>query len=387
MVDFNKSTKMELSTLTQWSLPIQIILLFSLLSTITTTSIVSVFEDGDNFQKLALHERSGALFLGAQNRIYRLSLDLNKQQHVKVGPQRDHPNCVNPNLCDQELTVKDFKVKLLLIHPSKEELLVCGNLHQGSCIKLPASNLTNVTWIYKPVVGMAMDDTFSSTAALLSKETLFIGNSAHTQGSSSTGSQIAPFLATRNYLTLDLQTQTNSSSSQLNLLPGLNFKSIHRYAFSYRQMTYFLVTEESDKQSGEFATFIGRTCQDDPAYHSYVEAPLHCDADGIQFNMVESAYVKTPGKNLADKLGISVYQELLYVIFTRSLSGGPQRGRDSGLCVYKLGELHEKLTHTIQRCYRGVGTTGPFHLTTPRNCLFTVSMIQVLKFNHLVTLL
>ncbi|KAK7912544.1 hypothetical protein WMY93_012755 [Mugilogobius chulae] len=85
---------------------------------------------------LTVHQSTGALYVGAVNRIYKLSSNLTLLVSHDTGPEYDNKACYPPLIvqpCSEPLASTDNVNKLLLIDYSHNRLLACGSLYQGVC--------------------------------------------------------------------------------------------------------------------------------------------------------------------------------------------------------------------------------------------------------------
>lgn len=78
--------------------------------------------------------QTGRLYVGAVNRLYQLSGNLEEEHRAETGPKRDNKLCTPPvtDACE-EAEETDNHNKLLLVHSDKNELVVCGSLFRGLC--------------------------------------------------------------------------------------------------------------------------------------------------------------------------------------------------------------------------------------------------------------
>ncbi|MGH0142475.1 UNVERIFIED_CONTAM: hypothetical protein FKN15_013409 [Acipenser sinensis] len=85
---------------------------------------------------LAVHQQTGDVFVGALNRIYKLSANLTEQLRHVTGPVADNAKCYPPpdvRACAHRLAPSDNVNKLLLVDYAGERLVACGSLWQGVC--------------------------------------------------------------------------------------------------------------------------------------------------------------------------------------------------------------------------------------------------------------
>lgn len=122
-----------------------------------------------------------------------------------------------------------------------------------------------------------------------------------------------------------VSSQIKIPSDTLSLYPA--FDIYYVYGFSSRTYVYFL-TLQLDTQltqmdaGGEkfFTSKIVRMCSNDTEFYSYVEFPLGCTKDGVEYRLVQAAYKQKPGRRLAQALGLSEDDDVLFVVFSQVIS-------------------------------------------------------------------
>lgn len=119
-----------------------------------------------------------------------------------------------------------------------------------------------------------------------------------------------------------VSSQVKIPSDTLSLYPA--FDIYYVYGFASRTYVYFL-TLQLDTQltqmdaGGEkfFTSKIVRMCSNDTEFYSYVEFPLGCTKDGVEYRLVQAAYKHKPGRRLAQALGLSEDDDVLFVVFSQ----------------------------------------------------------------------
>lgn len=148
---------------------------------------------------------------------------------------------------------------------------------------------------------------------------------------------------------------------------------------------------------------------------SYAELSLECRAAGAAqttFKIVRAIQVGHVSSKLARQFGLrqssssstsgpSDMEHVLFVAFSsvQSSGGGSSHlggvvdldavdvggsadendptgaaaASSSALCVYSMKDIRKAFTSAIEKCFRGVGSTGPDHLVQPKPCFTTVS--------------
>lgn len=165
------------------------------------------------------------------------------------------------------------------------------------------------------------------------------------------------------------------------------FRVNYIYGFSSNQFSYFLTVQRAaiDATSAEdLVTRVVRVCQRNPAVaYTYAEVPLECRRGSRVYGVLRAATVVRVGAQLARSLNlpdeapatdnddvlVGVFADLSSVAAARRSSGDVAHA----LCVYPVVAVRRKFTETIQKCFNGVGNTGPEHVVVPHPCIKTVS--------------
>ena len=132
----------------------------------------------------------------------------------------------------------------------------------------------------------------------------------------------------------------------------------------------------SPDASGEqfFTSKIVRLCVDDPKFYSYVEFPIGCTKDGVEYRLVQDAYLARPGRQLANSLGISENEDILFTVFSQGQKNRAKPPKESALCLFTLRRIKEKIKERIQSCYKGDGKLSlPWLLNKELACINSVS--------------
>lgn len=135
------------------------------------------------------------------------------------------------------------------------------------------------------------------------------------------------------------------------------------YGFSSRIFSYFMTIQLKQNSTQEYITKLVRICQSDKRYYSYTEIPISCDKDGIEFNLVQAAYLSKP---IGDNLKNDKNDDVLYAIFSQGINGIPSNR--SVLCTYSLESIENKFMQNIQACFDGVGCTGLDFISPSKPC-------------------
>uniref|UniRef100_A0A3B3T602 Plexin A3 n=1 Tax=Paramormyrops kingsleyae TaxID=1676925 RepID=A0A3B3T602_9TELE len=358
---------------------------------------------------LTVHRKTGDVYVGAVNRVYKLSANLTELRSHMTGPVEDNSKCYPPpsvRACAHRLEPTDNVNKLLLVDYAGHRLVACGSIWQGVCQFLRLEDLFKLGEPHhrkehylsgaKEADGMAgvvvgEEDATAGDGKKKKKRgsRLFIG--AAIDGKS----EYFPTLSSRklvedeeNVSMFSLVYQDEFVSSQikipsdtLSLYPA--FDIYYVYGFSSRTYIYFL-TLQLDTQltqmdaTGEkfFTSKIVRMCSNDTEFYSYVEFPLGCTKDGVEYRLVQAAYKHRPGRMLARALGLSEDEDVLFVVFSQGQKNRANPPRETVLCLFTLRQVNSAMRERIKSCYRGEGRLSlPWLLNKELPCITTPKQI------------
>ena len=347
------------------------------------------------------------MYVGATNRLFRLTEDLRVEQVVDTGPRLDNAmcppptsqcQCFGPNCAQSLKSLTDAVNKALVVDRRRRRVLACSSLFQGHC---DSHELANITLTEPPIWQMVVpNDRESSVVAFIapgppnpaSTEVLYVAATRSTVGLPAYR-DIVPSVCVRNLHDLGLVSDDILTPSRLDV--EVQQRDVFRVdfisGFASLGFSYFLAVQRASAVADrdQFVTHIARVCQNDRSMTSYVEIPLRCRSPvtGRHFDVLTAAVLVHPGADLARSLGLSDakpatdLEHILVAVFAdRRVPEGPstpedQAPRYAALCVFSMADIRRGFTRTIQNCFRGNGTTGPDHYVQPRTCYKTVSCI------------
>ncbi|XP_072540737.1 plexin-B1 isoform X3 [Salminus brasiliensis] len=314
----------------------------------------SFLRNDTRFEHLALHPDPipGRIYLGARDRLFQLSSDLELEAEAQTGPVTDSRECLPPISeanCPQARRTSNHN-KLLLVDPYSRHLISCGSVHQGTCQKRSLDAVGTVLFSAERPVDtqyVAANDPDVSTVGLVvlagssRQPVLFVGRGY-------TSSQ--PPISTRNLATEPLFSY--EETAKLAVAGRLSEYDHHFVAsFAHRTHVYFLFYRRDLKSSSrEYRTYVSRVCLDDSAYYSYVEVPLSCrSAAGKNYNLLQAVRVgRSPG-------GGAEEEEILLGVFSTRSTSSSRPSEESALCMFSLRELDQRINTTRDLCYTEVG--------------------------------
>ncbi|XP_061112852.1 plexin A3 [Conger conger] len=357
---------------------------------------------------LTVHRTTGDVFVGAVNRVYKLSANLTETRSHITGPVEDNSKCYPPpsvRSCAHKLEFLDNINKLLLVDYAGNRLVACGSIWQGVCQFLRLEDLFKLGEPHHRkehylsgareadgMAGVVVGDDEGPVSEPKKKKKggsrLFIG--AAIDGKS----EYFPTLSSRklvadedsvNMFGLVYQDEFVSSqikipSDTLSTYPA--FDIYYVYGFASRTYIYFLTlqldTQLTQDATGEkfFTSKIVRMCSNDTEFYSYVEFPLGCTKDGVEYRLVQAAYKHRPGKLLAQALGLSEDEDVLFVVFSQGQKNRANPPRETVLCLFTLRQVNLAMRERIKSCYRGEGKLSlPWLLNKELPCINTPKQI------------
>lgn len=348
---------------------------------------------------LVVHEQTGEVYVGAVNRIYKLSGNLTLLRAHVTGPVEDNEKCYPPpsvQSCPHGLGSTDNVNKLLLLDQAANRLLACGSASQGICQFLRLDDLFKLGEPHhrKEHYLSGVREAGSMAGVLIAgppgqaQAKLFVGTPIDGK------SEYFPTLSSRRLMANEedaemfgfvyqdefVSSQLKIPSDTLSKFPA--FDIYYVYSFRSEHFVYYLTLQldtqlSSPDAAGEhfFTSKIVRLCADDPKFYSYVEFPIGCEQAGVEYRLVQDAYLSRPGRALARQLGLTEDEDVLFTVFAQGQKNRVKPPRESVLCLFTLRAIKEKIKERIQSCYRGEGKLSlPWLLNKELGCINSVSV-------------
>ncbi|XP_049953527.1 plexin-A4 isoform X2 [Schistocerca serialis cubense] len=350
-------------------------------------NIVCTFSDDatERFNHLVVDKNTGRVFVGAVNRLYQLSPDLQLVMKDVTGPQEDSPECSVldcPPTVVKKLT--DNVNKALVIDYTTTRLVVCGSIFQGICSVRNLHNISDVSQVVREAV--VANNSTASTVAFIAPgppnppvtQVMYVGVTY--TGNSPYRSEV-PAVSSRSLdrdkMFMIAETAVTTGTRMfVNSLARERYPIHYVYGFSSEGFSYFLTTQMKHTSPSPFISKLVRVCHDDENYYSYTEIPIDCISEGGRpYNLVQAAYVGKPGSDLASDLGINAQDDVLFAVFSESdhsegeVSSKP--ADSSALCVYSLKAIRRKFMQNIKKCFSGSGSRGLDFISPSHQCVLT----------------
>ncbi|KAM7378479.1 hypothetical protein PAMA_013403 [Pampus argenteus] len=307
---------------------------------------------------------TGRLYVGAVNALYQLNPDLEVESRTETGPKRDNRQCTPPvtDACEEAVDTDNHN-KLLLVHGTKDMLVVCGSVFRGICSLRNLSNVEQLLYFSdtkgeKSYVASAEESV--SVVGVMSYFTKDRDNFTVFLVGKGYGSHDSTKLISTRILQdygdwVFFDNIIEASAVQANPFL-LRYLHDFRFAFKDRGFVYFLFSRTLGVQDTKNYTFISRMCEDDQNYYSYTELQLNCSATN-KYNKAQAAYVATAGEVLAKSMTqsnqygpVSASDKVLFVTFTSD-----EDPSTSAMCMYPLSSINNMLLKIIEACYTSNG--------------------------------
>jgi len=351
--------------------------------------IVKVFTNNDTqrFNHLVVDKNTGRVFIGAVNRLFQLSPELTLVKNEATGPMDDHPDCSVQLHCPPHITVKstDNVNKALVIDYTTTRLISCGSVHQGICSVRDLHDISNVIEVVKEAV--VANNATASTVAFIApgppnppvSQVMYVGV---TYTHNSPYRSELPAVSSRSLDKAKMfhiaETAVTTGTRQfLNSLARERYPIHYMYGFASEGFSYFMTVQMKQTNLSPFISKLVRVCHDDENYYSYTEIPIECQSPERNYNLVQAGFVGKPGSDLANNLGITAQDDVLFAVFSESDKNEGETSikpnQYSALCVYSLKAIRRKFMQNIKSCFSGNGTRGLDFISPSHNCVPTVS--------------
>ncbi|XP_066584060.1 plexin-A4 [Prorops nasuta] len=350
----------------------------------TSADIVEQFHDPEveRMNHLVVDKNTGRIYVGAVNRLYQLSPDLNLAVMEMTGPQSDSTACTMLN-CPSETLKRpvDNVNKALVIDYTTTRLISCGSLFQGICTVRNLQNISDI--LHEPQEAVVANNATASTVAFIApgppnppvSQVMYVGV---TFTNNSPYRSEVPAVSSRSLnqdkmLNIAEAAVTTGTRMYVNSLSRERYPINYVYGFSSGGFSYFLTTQMKNTVLPVYISKLVRVCHHDEHYYSYTEIPINCTGDHSRnYNLVQAAYVGKAGSVLAGDLGITAQDDVLFAVFSESDGASSDQPKShSALCVYSLSAIRRKFMSNIQRCFSGVGERGLEFISPSHKCIST----------------
>ncbi|KAM4619365.1 hepatocyte growth factor receptor [Polymixia lowei] len=333
---------------------------------------------------------NGVVYVGAVNRIYALSPDLEKMSEYHTGPLFTNQTCGRKqNNAGHAARVDNQNVALLVETIYDKGLFSCGSADRGICRRHVLDDGTGLMTVDEDVYCFSdyrdrgqpsnPDHVISPTGSqVLNVESnvihFFVGNSEIPGlGNISRTATEAHTISVRKMKTSQNGFTFFSNRSYIDLIPPLRGNYYLRYVYSFHSgpFAYFLTVQQVSRNSQDYHTRIVRMCSSDLEVRRYVEMPLECIStekrrrrsteDLKVFNVLQAAYVTkvVHDSDLQKQLNVDENDDVLFAAFARSEPNSPEPTANSAVCIISLKHINSLFKRYMQAC----NTIDPYHFT------------------------
>ncbi|CAH1979386.1 unnamed protein product [Acanthoscelides obtectus] len=361
-------------------------------ASVTSKDIVKSFTDKhvQAFNHLVVDKNTGRVYIGAVNRLYQLSPDLDLVVEAVTGPKMDSEDCsVVECTTSTNTKLTDNVNKALVIDYTTTRLIACGTLSQGICTVRPLHNISE--WVHEIREAVVANNASASTVAFIApgppnppvSQVMYVGVT-FTLGSpyrSEVPAVSSRSLEKEKMFSIAQTAVTTGTRMFVNSLARERYPITYVYGFASEGFSYFLTTQMKSTTSNQYISKLVRVCHDDENYYSYTEIPIDCISEaqgGRKYNLVQAGYVGKAGSDLASDLGITAQDDVLFAVFSESdpdIASKPSNL--SALCVYSLKAIRRKFMQNIKHCFSGKGQRGLDFISPSHQCVPTGHLKQL----------
>lgn len=324
------------------------------------------------FNHMTVDNETGVVYVGAVNRIYQLSANLSFMAEATTGPRQDDPRCPPPGRdCSFKKEQMDNYNKILIFNSLSKKLITCGSVYQGSCEVRETSNISLGTE-YRSA-NVAANSPNASTVAYvgpgpLGEDVMYVATTytATVLQEKAYRDQV-PAISSRNinnrmFMYAKKAAVPWEKDSAIFLSPTIrqDYKIHYVSGFTSSGFSYFLTVQpESNIVSSVVKNIskIVQICQSDTTYNSYVDVPIICKHQGMDYNMIQAAGIVTPSANTAKLLGLQ-NKNTDILVATFSFVNPTNDSTNSAVCLYSMADIRDTIATNIKKCYSGDKTVS-----------------------------
>lgn len=363
-------------------LNLKFILFFWLLSIINSYETFSPPKNA-RLRQLAVDDVSGNIYVGADNLLCQLNADLDLMYNVDLGPIDDNHACIpktskiNAGYCLNpvaQLSPTDNVVKILVIDQQQTALIVCGNVYQGSCQMRNLQNIEELInfptspghWV---VANKGDNASFGFIAAGPSgTNVLYVGASF---AEAESALVILPSIAIRRidknnseHLFKLYKDTVSENKRTLQRSRSRTAHVIFNGGFASGSYRYFSTVKPMTPGSPLYKSRLTRICQMDEGDYrnkkliSYMEAPLECKKDGVNYPLLQAIAIGHAGSELATSLKIVSYSDIVVGLFSQAKESTEKPAGNSAVCIYTIKEIELAFENKTRDCWAGNGYSG-----------------------------
>ena len=317
-----------------------------------------------NLTRVAVDKTTGQVFVGGKNLLASLDGDLKDLKIISLGPKFDNDKCFKePATCSESKFYKDNTVAILEVNPVHNYVLVCGSIWQGLCSLYPQSDLEDELSLNATNHASFIGSKLASSVAFFGLQrnvgTKSIRLYAAVPTYDRTDEKFAPYtISTRiisknggdsrlEYLKEGDNPPNSNSYLSVSDLIRKNFKVHYLYGFEHDGYGYYVAIQplERDVARTKYVTKLIEFCLEDDQYWTYIEMPLVCGRNGVNYTLATSAYIGSDG--MKDYLAVSFGRH------GNMPTKEPDSRYGSVVCNFSMEDTREMFGLIRKRCSNG----------------------------------
>ena len=333
----------------------------------------------NNLTRVAVDKSSGKVIVGGVNFVAYLDEDLEDVDIDEIGAEFDSDHCFkSPEPCSKSKKYVDNTVSVLEINPIHGYALICGTIWQGLCSVYNLSDIrshkifnstSHASFIGSKASSVAFfglrKKDVSTKAILLYTAVATYDRTADKFSPYTVSTREVVYSSTDHSISYLKEGFSSNDNSYLNVSPAVrkDFRVRYLYGFEHDGYGYYVAIQPTDKDIArtKYLTKLIQFCQDDDHYWTYIEAPLYCNRNDVDYTLATAAYYQSSG--VSGQLTVS---------FGRH-GNKPTREPDprygSVVCNFSMQAARDLFVKVRKRCSNGgVGYYPWWIYGVPRSC-------------------
>ncbi|ETE68429.1 Macrophage-stimulating protein receptor, partial [Ophiophagus hannah] len=326
-------------------------------------------------QNMVTYEPSNVIFVAVQNKVYTLNSELKILSTLITGPWGS-PECEICALCPVKGPV-DFQNtdnKVLVTDPVEPWLYSCGSSQHGICFQHKIETqgdvvlLGETSCLYSPEQNKPTECP-DCVASPLGTRVVVVdrASASYFYIASTINATIADTYSPKSVSIRRPKSTLDGFAHpfhSLTVLPDYqNTYPIHYvYSFKYQKFVYFLTVQREDPTSNSYHTRIVRLSTEEIEVRRYRELNLDCRIQSkrkrslsimpkdVVFNVLQAAHVTNPGAKLAQAIGTSETELVLFGAFAESQRDSKVPQKYSGVCAFPLHMINKAIETGMMKC-------------------------------------
>ena len=293
--------------------------------------------------RVAVNGETGTVYIGGVNKLYQLDGELRVRHTVQTGPVNDNALCPPSTASNSDPTcpiggtpvakaLTNNANKIMVVDQTRQKLITCGSVFQGTCETRNLENITNSTTYRRDSnqYFVAANAEEATTVAMIAPGPLRHDDVLYVANTYSVGSDHAlayirkevPDLSSRrldarNIFKLSQRDpRSPSNSTYISLGPESRASYLVNYVtvFSHGGFTYFLTNQPREfSKFGDFPPYVTkiiRICQRSTNFTSYTEMTLRCydNRNRVDYSLLQDAYLSYPSSDI--RVSVKSYSEI-----------------------------------------------------------------------------